>query len=67
MAHSHLWLHVNTNPPSQMKLMREIGFLMRYKAARLSEPSPSFFEDSGEVLKSVNKTPGVILVRGTDP
>lgn len=41
---------VNTNPPSEMEITKEIRFLKRHKATRPGLLSPSSMEDGGDVL-----------------
>lgn len=45
-------MQINTNPSSEMEVIRGIRFLTKRKAVELDGPSPSFFKDSGEVLIS---------------
>lgn len=45
-------MQMDTSPPSEMEVMREMGFLKRDKAAGSDGLSPSLFKDDDEVLTS---------------
>lgn len=42
---------MDTNPPSEIKPIREIGLLKWYKTVRPDELSLSLFKNSGKVLR----------------
>lgn len=51
-------VQVDTSPPLEMEVIREISFLKRHKAAEPEGLPPSLLKEGREVLTSELKTPG---------
>lgn len=58
--HASETMQVDTRPPFEMEVIREINFLKRRKAAAPDGLSPTFFNDGGEVKSELIKLLGSV-------